>query len=136
MARKPAGATPTAIVQYDNVDIPPVYVEGAQGLLTPQGALQIAFFSEYIKPLAEVRTSVAAEAVHDGEAVTISFSAQDPFGLDGKQIHLIRRVEAHLVLTEAGVRQLLPWLHQKLDEMQKHRQRSPIQATQPGGGTP
>ena len=135
MARKPAAATPTAIIQYDNVDLPPVYVEAAQGMLTPLGALQIAFYSEYIKPLAEVRSSGTAQSV-DGDGVAFSFSAKDPFGLGGKQIHLTRRIEAHLVLTEASVRQLVPWLLQKLDEMQKHRERLSIKAAQPGSDTP
>ena len=44
MARKAPNTGPPAVVQYDNADAPPAYVESVQGMLTPHGALHLSFF--------------------------------------------------------------------------------------------
>lgn len=135
MARKAPNTSPSAVVQYDNADAPPAYVESVQGMLTPQGALHLSFFSEYLKHRAEIPARVLPRSTDSGEK-GVEVSPGDPFGFDGEEICVVRRVEANLIMTEEAVRRLLPWLQTKLNEMEQFRERKKSAKTSSGGGTP
>ena len=134
MARKATGTGPSAVVQYENADAPPAYVESVQGMLTPQGALHLSFFSEYLKHRAELPAKVHPRIDSGGKGLEVL--PGDPFGFDGKEICLVRRVEANLIMTDEAVRRLLPWLQTKLNEMERFREGKESAKAPSGGGTP
>ena len=106
------------VIEYENADLTPAYVEGAQGVRTQKGALQINFYSEYLKPLSEVQPKInVVENAAGSKEVIMSLSQADPFGLDTGSITIVRRVEASLILTAPALQSIIPWLQQKLDEL-------------------
>ena len=45
---------------------------------------------------------------------------------------MVRRIEANVILTLPALQALIPWLQQKLDEMEKHdSSNAPVSAGQP-----
>ena len=118
MPSKPAPSPPTgAVVQYENLDLPPAYVEGVQGMATPQGALQVSFYSEFLKPHDEVACELEATVQPEVSGIALRVEAKDPFGLDGGQLRIVRRIEANLVFTVPALKAVVPWLQQKLNEL-------------------
>ena len=112
--------TPSIRIDYENLDMPPRYVEGAQGIPTPKGALQCYLFSDYVVP---PQTMVPeAKTRKEGEnAFAVDMRVQDPYGLQGGQMRIVRRVEANVILSEAAARELHTWLGQVLGQMSDRR---------------
>lgn len=107
-------STPKLIIEYENEDIRPAYVEGAQGTRTPQGALHVAFYSEFMKTQKKIQATVKkTDDPKDGTALV----ASDPFMFDNGELHIVRRVEANLIFTVPALESLIPWLTGKLQEM-------------------
>ena len=106
-------------IEYENTDIQPQYIEGAQGMLTQKGALHFTLYSEYIKQLEEVNAE-ATQIQSDSPAdVAVNLSRKDPFGLDTSSITLIRRLEGSFVVTAPALRSIIDWLEKKHNEMIK-----------------
>ena len=107
-----------AIIQYKNLDMEPVYVEGAMGGLTQRGSLHVSFFADYLKP--PEQTEVTTKKGDDEGSFGIPM--KDPFGIQtGNPICVVRRIEASIVFTEPMLRTLIPWLQSKLDEIDNER---------------
>ena len=53
--QKNSSKKPVATILYENLDIDPAYVEGAQGIHTPQDALHVKFYSEYLREKNELK---------------------------------------------------------------------------------
>ena len=106
------------VVEYENTDITPVFVEGAQGMKTPNGALQVSFYSEHMKPL-ETLATVSVPIEDPDRQGDLKFKTKDPFGLDTGSITIVRRIEASLFLTEPSLKILINWLNLKLLELQR-----------------
>ena len=110
--------TPTrAVIEYENVDVRPAYVEGAQGMRTPQGALHVSFYSEYVKARDKLNSQVTSNSKPGENSVTIAIASGDPFGIDDDEIRIVRRIEASLILTVPALQTIVPWLQQKLNEL-------------------
>jgi len=108
-ANEPRQQSQTVSIEYENADLTPVYVEAAQGMPTPNGALQVSFYSEYMKPLSEVQL--------ESEGKKVRLSQADPFGRDTGKVTITRRIEASLIFTVPALRSIVPWLQQRLDEL-------------------
>ena len=106
-----------AIVEYENLDLPPAYVEAAQGMPTPQGALHVSFYSERIGGLEKLEGQVEFQDVGPDKG-GMSIGVGDPFDINGEQVRLIRRVEASLIFTPKALNALIPWLQQQLRNLQ------------------
>ena len=104
------------IVEYQNDDLPPVYVESAQGIRTPRGSLQVTFFSDYIRHHQD--TVIQLRTPADQPPGTVDVGVEDPFRLAEGDIRLVRRVEANLILTLPALKALIPWLEIKLKELE------------------
>ena len=112
------GGLENVIVEYENLDTPPAYVESVQGMVSPNGVLHVSFFSERIKGLETLSGSLTAQQLEEGQ-MSASTTIPDPFGLDGKEIRLLRRVEANLIFTPDAIERLIPWLQNQLQGMRK-----------------
>ena len=124
--------SPKVVLEYENLDLAPTYVEGAQGMRTPLGALQVSFFSEYIKPIEPLELPVETHAASDNTSVSLKVLQRDPFLSEAQQIRMVRRIEANVILTLPALQALIPWLQQKLDEMEMHdSSNAPVSGTQP-----
>ena len=104
-------------IEYENLDLPPAYVESAQGMPSPQGVLHVSFFSERI---ASVEKLSGTAAFRDKSENTghVGIRVGEPFGTDEGNIRLVRRVEANLIFTSETIRKLIPWLQNHLDSME------------------
>ena len=121
MARKPTSVRPPkAAIEYENLDITPVYVEAAQGMVTPKGVLHVSFFNEFVKSRDKLESEASLN--RDDGHVKMTLKTKDPFGSDDGNIQIVRRVEANLIFTEAGLKSLIPWLQEKLAELVHHRE--------------
>ena len=107
-------------IEYENTELPAVFVEGAQGMLTPNGsALHMSLYSEYIKAQEKV-VATLQERKEEGGLLSVSFKADDPYQLDRrKEIQVVRRIEGRFFLTSSFLKQFIPWLQQKLEELEK-----------------
>ena len=124
--------SPKIVLEYENMDLAPAYVEGAQGMRTPLGALHVSFYSEYIKPIESLELPVETQSVSDDTSVTLKVFQPDPFIAEAQKIRMVRRIEANVILTLPALQALIPWLQQKLDEMEKHdSSNAPVSAGQP-----
>ena len=108
---------PKLIIEYENEDIRPTYVEGAQGARTPQGALYVSFYSEFVKTQKKIQATVKKTDDSDDSKDGTALVAQDPFMFDNGELHIVRRVEANLIFTVPSLESLIPWLTGKLQEM-------------------
>ena len=107
-----------AILEYENLDLPPAYVDGAQGVLSPsKDVLHVSFFSERMAGSEEL----TAYATPSQDGKTFGANVGDPFGVDTNEVRVIRRVEANLIFTPEALKQLIPWLKQKLNELSHPR---------------
>lgn len=106
------------VVEYENLDLPPAYVESVQGAPSPHGVLHVSFFSERIKALETLSGEVTMRQL-EGGVTNITSKVPDPLGLDSKELRIVRRVEANLIFTSEGIERLIPWLQQQLDEMRR-----------------
>ncbi len=120
---KPPQAPTKAVIEYEGTDIPPVYVEGAQGMHTPQGALQMSLYSEYVKPRENLTATVADTSVPAGTRA-MRIRTEEPYGLDKGSIRIVRRIEANLILTPPFLRRLVPWLQQQLHDLEQKKPES------------
>ena len=111
------------VVEYENLDIPPAYVESVQGAPSPHGVLHASFFSERIKGLETLSGTMKVREGEEGRT-SISSTIADPFGMDGEELRVIRRVEANLIFTPDAIERLIPWLQQHLDAMRKKEAQS------------
>ena len=108
-----------AVIEYEGVDLPPVYVEAAQGMNTPKGSLQMSFFSEYMKPRENLGATIASVGEPAGTAETMRIQTEEPYGLDKGSIRIVRRIEANLILPLPFLRQLVPWLQERLNDLEQ-----------------
>ena len=123
MASSPPRLSPKkATVQYQNADLTPAYVDGAQGLVTQNGALCVNFYSEYVKPLSEISSQGSRAQTIEPGVSQLTMRHGDPFGLDTDEITIIRRIEASLFMTRPVLESIVPWLQQRLDEIRKREQ--------------
>ena len=108
-----------ANIEYTGTDIPPVYVEGAQAMKTPQGALQVDFYSEYIKPRDMLKATMQT-IKQSNNLATMRLQADDPYGMGSGtgNITIMRRIEARFILTAPALRSILPWLQSKLADLE------------------
>ena len=120
MVKRPTKGKPFTprriVVQYENLDLSPAYVEGAQGMRTSKGALHVSFYSEYVKSKEEISIDIES-SVSSSDAVSTTVSAPDPFISDDGEIRLVRRVESNLIFTVPVLQSLIPWLQTKLQEL-------------------
>ena len=114
------------VVEYENLDLDPAYVEFVQGMVSPGGVLHISFFNDRIKGLDRLSGKAVTRAVQQ-DVVDVSTAMPDPFGLDGNEIKITRRVEANLILNADAVERLIPWLQAKLNEMRAQEERKRTQ---------
>lgn len=117
MAERKAAPTKAAI-EVEGTDLPPVYVEGAHGLHTPKGSLQVSFYSDHIKP----RESLGAALVTTEESAGVTnmnIKPDDSYGLDKRELRIVRRIAANLILPLPFLRELVPWLQLKLNELEQ-----------------
>ena len=115
----PKGKSPPqqrVIFETENEDLRPVYVEGAQGGITPKGSLQVSFYLDFLKPSKQLKARITKTGQETGQAA-FRISPGDPFGLDSNRLHFVRKIEATLVFTAPTLKSLIPWLQSKLDEM-------------------
>jgi len=101
-------------MEYENLNLPPAYVDGAQGMLSPnKDVLHVSFYSERLagKP----KLSAVSEKIDEN---TYQASFGDSFGLDTGDVCFIRRVEANLIFTRSALENIIPWLQQQLDTFQ------------------
>ena len=122
MAKRPAEKSPALtkiVVEYENLELKPVYVEGAQGMGTTQGALHVSFYSEYTKSKAELKGKTRSSELAANNAARVQVSFPDPF-LSGDEIRIVRTVESALILTAPVLRSLIPWLQLKLQELESN----------------
>ena len=108
-------ASPRIEIEYENLEMPPRYVEGMQGLPTAQGGLQCYFFSDYVLP--PPKLSPETRTREDEGSVSIDIRLQDPYGLQGGSVRILRRVEANIVLSETAARILHSTLGQLIEQM-------------------
>ena len=103
-------------LEYENLDLPPSYVDGVQGMLSPnKDVLHVSFFSDRTASLSKL--SASATMSEDGQ--TFKADLGDSFGLDTGNVRLIRRVEANLIFTQDSLERIIPWLQQQLDTLSK-----------------
>ena len=110
-------------VEYENLDLPPVYVESVQGMISPSGMLHVSFFTDSIKGRNIITSDAEVQEEEEG-VVGVIFKTLEPFGLDGDEVCIRRRVEANMILNTDAVARLIPWLQAKLAEMQAHEKRT------------
>ena len=110
------------VIEYEGTDLPPVYVEGAQGMTTPKGFLQVSFFSEYVKARGNLGAKVMETAESAG-VTSMRIQAEDPYGLDKGEMRIVRRIEANLILSPPALRDIVSWLQLKLHELEQKDQR-------------
>ncbi len=106
-----------ATLEYENLDLPPVYVDGAQGTLSPNKDVLHVSFSERIAGLPSL--SVNTEIIESQDNKTCQANFGDCFGLDTGNIHLIRRVEANLIFSRHSLEGIISWLQQQLNTLPK-----------------
>ncbi|MDE0254464.1 MAG: hypothetical protein OYG32_06685 [Rhodospirillaceae bacterium] len=104
-------------IQYENADIPPRYVDSAQGLVNKKGALQFSLYSEFIKQADEINTDAKQIQGDSPSELTINLSRADPFGLDTGQITITRRIEGNFIITAQALRSIINWLEKKHAEI-------------------
>ena len=102
-------------VEYENIDLPPVFVDNAQGISRTKGVFHVSFYSERIK--AKEKLSGNLEEHLMGDKMVRSFKFSEPYAYDSNQIHLIRRMEANLIFTQESLERIIPWLQNQLDHM-------------------
>ena len=105
-------------VEYENFDLPSVYVEGAQGMVTSQRALHISFYSERMKSRTELRGKAERKGSAAQGVETYEVKVEDPFFSSEGEVRIVRRIEASMFVTASTLRNLIPWLQKKLEEMQ------------------
>ena len=110
-----------AVIEYEGAEHPPVYVEAAQGMNTPKGSLQLSFFSEYMKPRENLGATIVNVA-EIGGAAKMNIQTEEPYGLDKGSIRIVRRIEANLILPLPFLRQLVPWLQDRLNDLEQSTQ--------------
>ena len=108
---------PRVSLEYESVDIPPRYVEGVQGLVTAKGAVQIYFYSDYVVPPATLEAKTRLREA-DADGVSVDMRIEDPYGIQGGDVRMVRRVEANLVLSAAALRDLNTWTGQILKQIE------------------
>ena len=104
-------------IKYENADIPPRYVDGAQGLVNQKGVLQFSLYSEFMKQTDEINTDAKQIQGDSPSELTINLSKADPFGLDTGHITITRRIEGNFVITAQALRSIINWLEKKHDEI-------------------
>ena len=117
MANRPKSPRRRAgVVEYQNDDLAPVYVESVQGVSTPRGSLQMMFFSDYISHHKDA--PILLTQAPDQPPGTLDVKTEDPFRLAEKDIRIVRRVEANLIMTLPALKALVPWLQIKIEELE------------------
>ena len=119
-ADKAADEIPTFEIEYENLDMPPRYVEGIQGIFTAQGGVQCYLFSDYVVPPSTIVPDVRRQE-HGEEGVSVSLRVQDPYGAQSGVTRIVRRVEANIILSEPALQVLHSWLSQMIGQLENRR---------------
>lgn len=104
-------------IEYENADLHPRYIEGAQGMVTQKGTLQFTLYSEFVKQLDEINVDATQTQSDSSSGLTVNLSRKDPFGLDTGRITITRRLEGNFVVTAPALRSIIDWLETKHAEM-------------------
>ncbi len=107
-------------IKYENLDMPPRYVEGVQGIPTPKGSVQCYLFSDYVMP----PEMIEPKATRVNENI-LNIEIQDSYGLQRDQVRMVRRIEANVILSQAAARELHRWLGEYLEQMATHEVSTP-----------
>lgn len=108
--------SPKVVFEYENIDAPPTYVEGVQGVITPKGALQIHFFFDYMKPPSELTAKVNQRPAKNDDTRALEVKIANPYEATKGEVHLTRRLEANLILSKGVARELHTWLDTMLED--------------------
>jgi len=119
MAERKARRDRRGVVEYENLDLAPAYVEGAQGMPTPQGALHVSFYSEFLRTKDKLLSKIVEQENPDGSVTCEITGVPDAFGLDKGDLTIVRRIESSLIMTVPTLRVIVPWLQAKLNELEK-----------------
>ncbi len=111
----------TVSVEMKNLDMPYGLVEGAQGMMTPNGNLAVSFYSETTRSKEKLTASSPVNVLDDGSAKSQA-NLPEPFGLDKGEMEIVRVVEANLIFTEKSLQLIINWLQQKHDEIIKNKE--------------
>jgi len=84
-------------IEYENLDLPPAYVESAQGMPSQGGVLHVSFFSDRVAALEKI--SGPLQLHEDGKTKTLGANLGDSFGMDKGDVRVIRRVEEQQLQT-------------------------------------
>ena len=104
------------VMEYQNDDLAPVYVESVQGVATSRGSLQMMFFSDYVSHHKD--TPIKLTQPPDQPPGTLDVQSEDPFRFAEQDIRIVRRVEANLIMTLPALKALVPWLQLKIQELE------------------
>ena len=105
------------VIEYENDDLAPVYVESVQGMRTGRGSLQIMFFSDYIGHQKNA-TELTVTTPPGKPPGTVDINVGDPFRAADGSFRVVRRIEANLILSLPALKALVPWLQLKIDELE------------------
>ena len=113
------GKTPKGVsIKYTNTEIvlEPSYVEGAHGGVTPEGALHVSFFSDYMEPSGKIRMEAAPDSTENSLTVNVNQAENSQIDEEG-YLAVTRKIEASLLINEKALEKLIGWLQTKLQEM-------------------
>lgn len=107
------------VVEYENLDREPVYVEGAQGQMTPQGSLYVSFFTDHIKGKQRLESISTIQGPTVGTSDRIDAQMEEPFGSGTDDLHMVRRVGANLIIPLKALKIIIPWLQTQVKQMER-----------------
>ena len=112
-----AAETPPTEVVINNIDSPHlevIYVDGARGFITPHNVLRATFFEEqYPTPAVEKH-----QLTHKGGGEYAATDGKETVVDSDGVINVTRENMVTLILSRKGLADLIPWLNQKLNELE------------------
>ena len=109
---------PDVVIEYENLEASPSYIEGIHGLVTPKGAVQMYFYSDYVTPplRLEPETSLPEADEEQGFRVKVD----NPYQTMSGGVRIVRRIGANLVVTPNVLREIHTWMGNLLQGMEEH----------------
>ena len=107
------------VVEYENLDREPAYVEGAQGQVTPQGSLYVSFFTDHVKGKQRLESISTVPGPTVGTSERIDAQMEEPFGSGTDELHMVRRVGANLIIPLKALKTIVPWLQTQVKQMER-----------------